>query len=73
MGEKGRESCWRTSLHSLFDCSDSILPSHSLGVCAGRVQGQDVKAGWPHSQRELGDNPGPLPLSTGLSCTSLGL
>lgn len=73
MGEKGRERCWRASLASLFGYSDGILPSHGLGVCAGRVQGAGVNAGWSHSHRELGNNPGPQPLSIGLSCTSLGL
>lgn len=73
MGEKGREKCWRASLDSLFDYSDSILPNHSLDVCTGRMRGGSVDAGWLHSYRELGNCPGPQLLSIGLSCTSLGL
>lgn len=38
-----------------FDYSDGILPSHGLSVCAGRVQGASVKAGWLHSHEGTGE------------------
>lgn len=44
MEEDGRARHWRASLDSRFDHCDGILPSHSLGVCTGRVQEASMNA-----------------------------